>query len=261
MDLKSFPRLTAILLAMALVCVLAPAFAAPDAQKFKVGDRVEVDTSGSHTYWKKATVIAFKENDSYNGRAKDSGYFYRVTVDSIPDAPEGYLVLAADMRLAAEVRKSQGRPSTEKAPKTDAQPPPKANAEECTPQPFPNLSGAPSESVFKAVIKGQYEKQARPGQDGKVCVTFESFQIGAAQRWNPSTDPRRVGTDRLGTKPKTIYPVKANFTVTTYYNTELAITQWTGTVFTCFKDESFGNWKCRGEQGFDWQYKSKRVPR
>jgi hypothetical protein len=65
---------------------------AQETAKFKVGDRIEADTSGSLKYWKKRTVIAFQENDIYNGYSQDSGYFYRVKFDHIPDRPEGLLV-------------------------------------------------------------------------------------------------------------------------------------------------------------------------
>jgi hypothetical protein len=129
----------------------------------------------------------------------------------------------------------------------------------CKVETDPKKSGPPSAELFKALIKAQFDKEAKPGQDGAVCLTFTKFQMGAAQQWRPEADPRRVGTDRLGTKPKAIYPVKANYIVCTIYNSAWQTTEWADTVYTCFKDEAFGEWKCRGEQGFDWKYKSKYI--
>ena len=83
-------RLPVILFILITLAGAALSVSAQDNEqpKFKIGDRVECDQSGSRTYWKKGTVVAFKENDIYNGYAPDSGYFYRVRLDSIPDAPE-----------------------------------------------------------------------------------------------------------------------------------------------------------------------------
>ena len=257
---------------VAILLILSAAFSAfaQDTQKFKVGDIAECDTSGAHKYWQKCTVIPFQERDSYNGYAQDSGYFYRVRLERSPDVPEGFLVKADDMRPLTGAKQS---PKSKETEKTDEISDKKEDAgavlssiktpegKTCNIVTDPKTSGAASTNLFKAIIKAQYDKPNKEGQDGAVCLEFTSFQMGAAQQWRPESDPRRVGTERLGTKPKTIYPVKANFRVISDYNTVWETTDWTGAVFTCFKDESFGNWKCRGEQGFDWQYKSNRIPK
>lgn len=269
------PRIVVI-----IITIIAASYSvlAQNAPKFNVGDRVECDATGSRTYWDKGTVVAFKDGDMYNGYGPESGYFYRVRLDKIADVPEGYLVKASDMRPLAEAKPAQnqnGEKNERNArPKeavknnqneTDNENGDKQNfiktpeGRNCEIITDVKTGGTASAALFKAIIKAQYDKQAPPGSDGAVCLEFNSFQMGAPQRWQPQNDPRRVGTDRLGTKPKMIYPVKANFTVTTQYNSAWEITEWTGTVFTCFKDEAFGNWKCRGEQGFDWQYKNKRI--
>jgi hypothetical protein len=271
--LKSF--LTGVLFVIGAAC---SAFA-QSAPKFKVGDVAECDTSGAHQYWQKCTIISFQKNDMYNGYGQDSGYFYRVRLERSADVPEGFLVKAEDMRPVA-VAKQMPKPTrieTPQAPQETKQTGNNRNGDGnentvlssiktpegkiCNLLTAPTTEGVASAELFKAVIKAQYDKQNRRGQDGAVCLEFTSFQVGASQQWQPANDPRRVGTERLGTKPKTIYPVKTSFRVISDYNTVWETTEWTGAVFTCFKDESFGNWKCRGEQGFDWQYKSKRIPK
>jgi hypothetical protein len=275
-DLHPIKRHSSIILTVILIIAgAALSVFAQDTPKFKIGDRVECDATGSRTYWNKGTVIAFKDGDMYNGYAPESGYFYRVRMDKIPDVPEGYLVKAEDMRPLGGAKPTPNRNETEtrNEPGKNTEPKEPNDAEDeaaaqtiktpegktCGIVATPKTKGTASAELFKAIIKAQYDKLAKPGLDGAVCLEFTGFQMGAPQQWRPESDPRRVGTDRLGTKPKTIYPVKANFRVITDYNTVWETTDWTGTVFTCFKDEAFGDWKCRGEQGFDWQYKSKRI--
>lgn len=275
----TFKYLTSNLLVGIAILLFVSFVVGQNAQKFKIGDRVECDMSGSRTYWDKGTIIPFKDGDRYNGQSPDSGYFYRVRLDKIPDAPEGYLMKADDLRPLAPPKPSQkqnenrsgnvkktipqktdeNNTSTEEENDNSQSSFNTSNGGTCQIMTNPKTTGAASASLFKAIIKAMTDKEAKPGMDGAVCLEFTNFQMGAPQQWRPESDPRRVGTDRLGTKPKTIYQVKADYIITTDYRTEWAITEWTKTVYTCFKDESFGNWKCRGEQGFDWQYKSQRI--
>ncbi|HEY0458597.1 MAG TPA: hypothetical protein VGC97_05545 [Pyrinomonadaceae bacterium] len=39
----------------------------------------------------------------------------------------------------------------------------------------------------------QYDKPAKSGMDGAVCLEFTGFQMGAPQQWRPENDPRRKG--------------------------------------------------------------------
>lgn len=68
--------------------------------KYKVGDRVECDTVGNGNGWRKGTVIAFQEDDVYNGYAQDSGYFYRVMI--FAHDPKGQFCKSENMRLQAK---------------------------------------------------------------------------------------------------------------------------------------------------------------
>src|ERR1700749_4945654 len=72
----AFLLLTSIILRVSVFVAQAQ-----NTPKFKVGDRVECDYIGTHEYWNKGTVVAFPENDSFNGYRPDSGYYYRVKFD------------------------------------------------------------------------------------------------------------------------------------------------------------------------------------
>jgi hypothetical protein len=236
--------------------------------EINVGDRVEADPMAMNK-WLKCTVTKVNslfpnEVDSFTVRCDGepgtaaSVYSAIGKTDSIRPAKGS----AADKNTTGGDKNQRDEKPVDNQANTTAENATDAQAPEgcsCTLATNPKTSGAPSAALFKGLIKAQSDKDAKPGLDGAVCLTFKSFQMGAPQQWRPESDPRRVGTDRLGTKPKTIYPVKADYIVCTTYRSEWQTTEWTNTVYTCFKDEVFGDWKCRAEQGFDWKFKNKRV--
>lgn len=102
-------------IAIAIVAFLfAASFSASaQAKKFKPGDRVECDSTGSGQWWEKGTVVAFKSSDSFNGYAPDSGYFYRVRLDKFVDLePDGRFCKAAEMRPFADAAQNNNGGNT-----------------------------------------------------------------------------------------------------------------------------------------------------
>ena len=96
-----------------IVLMLAANSQAVAQGKFKVGDRVECDTVGNGKGWRKATVIAFQEEDGYNGYSPDSGYFYRVRIDAFANNPEGQFCKSENMRLQAKAAPAENQNKTD----------------------------------------------------------------------------------------------------------------------------------------------------
>ncbi len=117
--------------------------------KYNVGDRVECDTVGNGNGWRKGTVIAFQEDDGYNGYAPDSGYFYRVMI--FPHDPKGQFCKSENMRLQAKAAAPPAIPN--RNGRADEDQPPPNNPDE------PASQFKPGDRVEcdKAQI-GEYEK-------------------------------------------------------------------------------------------------------
>lgn len=75
--------------------------------KYKVGDLVECDTVENGKGWRKGTVIAFQDDDGYNGYSPDSGYFYRVRIFAL--YPEGQFCKSEYMRLQAKAAPAENQ--------------------------------------------------------------------------------------------------------------------------------------------------------
>jgi hypothetical protein len=98
--------------AMASIVLMLVANSQAVAQgKYKVGDRVECDTVGNGNGWRKGTVIAFQDEDGYNGYSPDSGYFYRVRI--FAHAPEGQFCKSENMRLQAKAAPAENQNKTD----------------------------------------------------------------------------------------------------------------------------------------------------
>ena len=78
------------------------------------------------------------------------------------------------------------------------------------------------EKAFRGAIRETWEKEAEPGLDGAVTITFQTFTIGA---------PRR-----------SVYPVRATFTTCTDYNRRIEITK-REREHACFKNTA-GKYTC-----------------
>jgi hypothetical protein len=215
---------------------------AQDKPKFKVGDRIECDNSGSGKYWDKGTVVPFLEHDLYNGNTPESGYFYRVKLDGSSGSPGSKLCKAETMRPLAGTTDGRNDAANKNADsKTDNQADTnplaqdKNGAVECpAADPDSNGEGALEQS-FRGAIRRDFEKAADPGQDGRVTVTVQSVSIGQAHPYRAYIDPNEA-------QGKTIYPIRATFTACTDYNTRIYLIK-RQRAFACYKNTA-GEWVC-----------------
>jgi hypothetical protein len=122
----------------------------------------------------------------------------------------------------------------------DAEAPPQC-AGELLLSPNRAKSRAAGAALFKDVIKSLWDKENDPGKEnGRRVTTVTSLTVGAAYRWTPNVD-----FQSLGTKPKTVYPVKAKYTTCT-----TGLLQWTvmestnEEIYSCYVEDEFGEWTC-----------------
>lgn len=84
------------------------------------------------------------------------------------------------------------------------------------------------EKSFRGAIRETWEKEAEPGLDGAVTITFQSLRVGAAHKYRIYVDP----DDAIG---KMIYPVRATFTTCTDYNRRIENVK-REREFSCYKN-------------------------
>lgn len=89
------------------------------------------------------------------------------------------------------------------------------------------------EKSFRGAIRESWEKEAEPGLDGAVTITFQTFNIGAAFKYRVYVDP----DDAVG---KMIYPVRATFTTCTDYNRRIEKVK-RERQFSCYKNTAGKN--------------------
>jgi hypothetical protein len=231
------------LLSLAIVTAVTIIFganisaSAQDKPKFKVGDRIECDNSGSGKYWDKGTVVPFLEHDLYNGNTPESGYFYRVKLDGSSGSPGSKLCKAETMRLLAGTTagKNDADNKNDNQAETNPLAQDKNPAVEC-PASDPDSNGKGAlEKSFRGAIRKDFEKAPDPGQDGRVTVTIQSLNIGQAHPYRAYIDPDEA-------QGKTIYPIRATFTACTDYNSSIHLIK-RERAFACYKNIA-GEWVC-----------------
>jgi hypothetical protein len=273
------------LIALVLITILAVVFACvwvgAQEQRFKVGDRVEVDTfmrgdyEGADKYaeWRKGTVTAF-----FNPESRFGGYV--VKIDQGQDKGKEMQIRFVDTRWIRTPQTPDANAGDEKKPGDQPQPNQPADAkagEEKKPgdAPQPNqpakpdgngavscgatddVKGTSQMAIFKRLIVGKYEKDGIGIVDKiPVSVHFTDFKIG-------TTHPYRLmvnnpdGPGGVGGGP--VYPVKTSYVVCgdypgfakTGFKGELLKTEHENMTYSCFKDET-GDWVCNqtgGRQG------------
>lgn len=217
--------------------------------KFKPGDRVECDTMNIGT-WFKGTVMAFKENDNPDADKDKTGkYFYihRVLLDNEASTrPAGGVCFTDRMRPLAggapmEIPKTVvpiGKVTVDENNTLSADRP----ILECPVEQTPVKNGArPNQELFKKIIRCRKgEQAATKGMDGAVTVEVTALQLGAARPWIYSRD--------IGGKPgTTIYPVKATYTVKTFYRSRTDVSQNWIRILNFYVNE-FGEWTVGSEE-------------
>ena len=263
-------RITAFTRALAMGVLLMTSAAGATGPAFKPGDRVECDTTGNGSGFRKAKVVPFQPGDSYNGYTADSGYFRRVEIDgwgadrTIPCKVEN-LRAAPAVAPAPAPRRGQapGRtarpggielpPATKPAPTTPAP----AKTEVATDgtvgadrpildcpikQPQERNGASPDLELLKKVFRCQYgEKPAAPGYDGAATVDVLSMQIGRSRKWrfNGATGGGDLGG---GDADTVVWPIRIEFTNKEHYRTSTTVWEGSIRIFNFFVN-SFGEWQ------------------
>lgn len=217
--------------------------------KFKPGDRIECDGSGIGN-WQKGTVLPFKENDNPElDKDKTGKYFYihRVLEDrDAGDRQQGGFCYTDRMRPLAggaqmEIPKTAvpiGKVTVDENNTLSADRP----ILECPVAQTSVKNGArPNQELFNKIIQCRKgEKATTKGMDGAVTVEVTALQFGAARPWIYSRD--------IGGKPGiTIYPVKATYTVKTFYCSRTDVSQNWIRILNFYVNE-FGEWTIGSEE-------------
>jgi hypothetical protein len=254
--------LVALGLSMGLLMLVAEGRAAPPA--FKPGDRVECDTTGDKTGYRKATVVPFRQGEVYNGHDAASGYFVRVEIDGW--GPSSTIVCKVE-NLRAEkpapgAAPRASSPAPRPAPPAGLDLPPATKPALPKPgvaadgtvgadrpildcpikQPRTKNGAAPELELLKKVFRCQYgEKPAAPGFDGAVTVDVESMQAGKSRLWrfNGATGGGDLGG---GDADTVVWPIRIAFSNKEHYRTSTTVWEGSIRIFNFFVN-SFGEWQ------------------
>lgn len=238
-ETKSNWRIQIVLAAIAsLVFVFATIPGAVAQDKYKVGDRVECDTTTTGKYWMKGTITPFAKGDFGPGGEPDgSWYHFKADANKIeyPCKPEF-------MRPLGEIAvKPSSKVDAPAAVVTTNQ----TNADngEFLDCPIAQKKGTrPNAELFKKIISCKKGEMAvDEGDEGAVKVEVSAIEIGSPRPWSYGQDS---GTGKVGTL---VYPVKATFTVKTFYRkaTEMQVNAMR---ILNFYINAFGEWEIGSEQ-------------
>lgn len=255
-DTIKYKQKVFITIAIAAFLFAAGSLAVAQDQRYKIGDKVECDNTESGKYFEKGTVIAFQDDETYNGNSQDSGYFYRVRIDKYASiSPEGRLCKAAAMRPLAKTAPAKNRGENKNDETLETQTPTR-NTGKVTEDADGTLSAdrsilkcpveqkavkngtSPNQELLKKVLRCQLgEKPAPEGLDGAVTIDISAIQIGAPRKWDRLRD---MGGGTPGAT--TVYPVKATFTEKIFYRGRTEVYADTIRIFNFFVN-SFGEWQ------------------
>jgi len=242
--LNEHGRLLLTAIAALVVALLGNSNAQAQA-KYKPGDRVECNTIGSsepkyEKYYEKGTVLEFRAND------QPDGSWYRVKADS--NKVEYYCKIEHIRPIASTNTNSQSKvettgpadtPATRQENETSAQ----GDFVECPVKQKQVRNGArPDAELFKKIIRcAKGEKAVDKGDEGAVTVEISEIKIGASRPWSYSQD---LGNAKPGT---VVYPVKATYTVKTFYRTATEVEEGWIRIFN-FYVNAFGEWQIGSQE-------------
>lgn len=214
--------------------------------KYKPGDRVECNTIGStapqhEKYYEKGTVLAFRDND------QPDGSWYRVKADS--NKVEYYCRVEHIRPSAGGTQTKTGNnPAnivSSNAKPTDGETETSTGVDfvECPVKQKQVRNGSrPDTELFKKIIRcAKGEKAVEEGDEGAVKVEISAVQIGASRPWRYSQD---LGNGQAGT---VVYPVKATYTVKTFYRTATEVEEGWIRILN-FYVNAFGEWQIGSEE-------------
>ena len=204
---------------------------------FRVGDRVQASPSSlaDPKYWRACTVTQVHEFvpkrayslqcDAPPGGGAPSSFL--VNQDWVRAAPANAPVASASATASANAPISApGAAAAARDVRTDG-------AVAC-PASVDAPAGEPERSL-KQAIRASFARDAQPGADGAVTVSFESFSIGQPHAYTVYNDPREAeGTS--------VYPVRARFTTCTDYRARIVLTT-RERAFACYRATG-GEWAC-----------------
>lgn len=252
--LKSWLKLTAVLLVISGLALLTPCARAQDL-KYKVGDRVEFDTletsNPEKAIWKKATIIEIKTAQMSASVSQTS---YVVQLDPLPrQLPKTYTI---PVRLAEGPPWSPApwqtigwlRPGEGTAPQietdkllVDDNGTVLADREllDCKDlkQGTARNGPPPPAELAKKLIRCLYEKPSEPGMDGATKFDISEFSAGAPHRWIRGEDLGAGAT--INTM---VYPFRVKWTQKSFYHTFNQVYTNSEAIFTCYVDVD--NWYC-----------------
>jgi hypothetical protein len=240
--IKSIRQKGAVAAMLASLAVVVAASQVARAQgPYKAGDRVECNTIGSAApqyakYWEKGTVMEFRAND------QPDGSWYRVKIDS--NKVEHYCRVEFIRPATGTVPvapKPVGQIDNGADKETGA--PPVAEFLTCPIEQKPVRNGSrPNSELLKKLIRcAKREKPVDEGDEGAVKVDIASVQIGAPRSWSYRQDQ---GNGKAGT---VVYPVKATYSITTYYRTATEVEEGWVRILN-FYVNAFGEWQIGSEE-------------
>ena len=228
---------------LVLIATLTLGVKCVQAQKYKVGDRVEVDiiqaTNPANAKWKKGTII--KVDTSVSSMA------YTVQVDPLPGKlpeevhipirpyAEGWLRPLTG--AAPQIQSDKLRVDDNETVLADRE---VLDCKSLKAGPARNGTPPPAE-LIKKLIRCLYEKPSDAGMDGARTMDIVEFAPGAPHRWNLREDSGAGGTAET-----MVYPFRVKWNQKTFYRTYNQVETGNERVFTCYVDVD--KWFCGSAQ-------------
>ncbi len=240
---------------VAVVFLFAGNLTAQAQLKYKSGDRVECDSTESGKWWTKGVILPFQKGDFGGGQEPD-GSWYRFKADyngvEYPCKPSFIRPIAAGKTdKPAEKPQETNKQTTQTESETLAD----GDFIECPVEQKQVKNGArPNVELVKQIIRCKKgEKAVEAGEEGAVKVEISAAQIGASRPWTYSQDQ---GNATAGTL---VYPVKATYTVKTFYRNATEVEEGWVRVLN-FYVNAFGEWQIGSEETIK-AGKFKRIPK
>jgi hypothetical protein len=112
----------------------------------------------------------------------------------------------------------------------------------------------PDAELFKKIVRCKKgEKTVKKGDEGAVRVDVTALQIGSSRPWSYRQDS---GNGQIGTL---VYPVKATYTVSTFYRSATELEEGWIRVLN-FSINPFGEWEIGSEENVK-SAATKRIPK
>ncbi len=235
----------------ALALLLASALPAQAQVTYQPGQRVECDSTGSGKWYSPGTIQPFQKGDF--GSQEPDGSWYRFKADSngveYPCKPAFIRALAGGPAKTGEAPRAD-RPRQDKETAAAA-----GNFIACPVTQKPVNNGArPDAELFKRIVRCKKgEKAVAPGDEGAVGVEVSALQIGASRPWSYRQDIGNGKTDTV------VYPVKATYTVKTFYRNATEVEEDWVRVLN-FYVNAFGEWQIGSEEPVS-SGRARRIPK